>query len=353
MTSDVAVVADVPSADWDALTVDPPGGHVLQSAAWAEQCRGWGWRPRFVRFDDGRAALLLTHGKPLLPGFFAYCPRGPITGGDPPEHVAARAVSLAAWSRAAGATILAVDPELQADAAFEADLAAGGFRITEEIQPSRHRLVLELPGGTDEASLLRAMSKSTRQRIGAAKAGTVSVREDASGGRLADFGALMDATARRKRFDFAADRGFIEWWRRALSAGRTRFLVAETSGQLLGGLIVHLQGGHWATAFSADDAAFRFVHPGTMHLLRWTAIRMALAAGAPSIDLGGVDVAGARRRPEPGEATWGLYEHKAGFGARWIESAGAHEIVLRPAVYRTQGLLRTLRRRLRGLAARS
>jgi lipid II:glycine glycyltransferase (peptidoglycan interpeptide bridge formation enzyme) len=89
-----------------------------------------------------------------------------------------------------------------------------------------------------------------------------------------------------------------------------------------------------------------------MHLLRWTAMRMALAAGAPSIDLGGVDVPGARRRPEPGDANWGLYEHKVGFGAGWVESAGAHEIVLRPSVYRIQGLLRTVRRRLLGLPAR-
>jgi lipid II:glycine glycyltransferase (peptidoglycan interpeptide bridge formation enzyme) len=349
----VASAADLPPADWDARTVDPPGGHVLQGTAWAEQCRAWGWHPRFVTFDDGRAALVLVSRTPPLPGFVAYCPRGPITDGDAPADAAARALALAAWARADGATILAVDPELDADPSFEATLAAGGFRPAEEIQPSRHRLVLDLPAGTDEEALRGRLSRSTRQRIRAAQVGGIAVREDAAGARLEAFGALLDATARRRHFDFAAERGFVTWWERILATGQARFLVAEASGRLLGGLVVYLQGGHWATAFSADDASLRREHPGAMHLLRWSAIRAALAAGAPSIDLGGVDVAGARERPQQGDANWGLYEHKAGFGAIWVESAGAHEIVLRPGLYRTQGALRALRRRVRGLAART
>jgi lipid II:glycine glycyltransferase (peptidoglycan interpeptide bridge formation enzyme) len=51
------------------------------------------------------------------------------------------------------------------------------------------------------------------------------------------------------------------------------------------------------------------------------------------MDLGGVDVAGARRPPEPGEPTHGLYEHKRSFGAEWVELAGAHERVIRPWRY--------------------
>lgn len=351
MTAVREVLATAPTG-WDAMTVDPPGGHVLQGSAWAEHRAVQGWRPRFVLFDDGRAALVLERTKWPLPGYVAYAPRGPIGAGDPPAQVAARAAALARYVRAEGATILAVDPELEADAAFEAALAAAGFRDTEEIQPSRNRLVLDLPLGVDEAALLAAMSKTTRQRIRAAEAGGTVVREDAAGLRTVAFGALMDATARRKHFNFGADRGFVAWWQRVLHAGRARFFVAEHDGRLLGGLLVYLQGGQWATAFSADDATQRAAHPGTMHLLRWTAIRGASAAGAARIDLGGVDVRGARRRPEPDEPAWGMLEHKLGFGTRWVESAGAHEIVLRPRVYRADLALRRLRRRLAGLPVR-
>jgi len=334
---------------WDALTVDPPGGHLLQGAAWADHRREQGWRPSFVRFDDGRRALVLTHDRRPLPGFVAYAPRGPIAAGDPTEGVASRAAALADWLRGQGASILAVDPELGADPAYDAAMAQAGFRPTEEIQPSRHRLILDLPRGVEDAGLLAGMSKSTRQRIHAAEHGGTMVREDRDGRHLDAFAEFMDATARRKRFNFGSERGFTRWWRRIVGTDRARFLVAERDGRLLGGLLAYRQGGHWATAFSADDATIRREHAGTMHLLRWTIIRMARDDGAPSIDLGGVDVPGARRLPLHGEPQWGMYEHKVGFGARWVESAGAHEIVLRPTVYRADVTLRDLLRRLRRL----
>ena len=70
-----------------------------------------------------------------------------------------------------------------------------------------------------------------------------------------------------------------------------------------------------------------------MHLLRWRAIQLALAEGRTEMDLGGVDVAGARRIPAEGEPTYGLYEHKRSFGAEWVALAGAQERVARPWRY--------------------
>jgi lipid II:glycine glycyltransferase (peptidoglycan interpeptide bridge formation enzyme) len=334
--------------DWDARTVDVAGGHVLQGTAWATQRAEQGWTPRFVTFDDGRAALVVTHAQPPLPGFVAYAPRGPVSAGDPPVHVAQRAVALATWLGAEGATILAVDPELDADPAYDAAMAAAGFTQTEELQPSRHRLVLRWEPGDSAESVLGRVSKQTRQRIRAATTAGTRAVEDPTGEHLEAFGRLADATAERKGFDFATSRGFDEWWRLVLAAGQARFWVATNEDELLGGLLVYRQAGHLATAFSADRADLRRELPGTMHLLRWTAIEASVAAGYPSIDLGGVDVRGARHKPEAGDAAYGLYEHKTSFGAEWVESAAAHEIVLRPLVYRAGLVARACRRRLRG-----
>jgi lipid II:glycine glycyltransferase (peptidoglycan interpeptide bridge formation enzyme) len=71
-----------------------------------------------------------------------------------------------------------------------------------------------------------------------------------------------------------------------------------------------------------------------MHLVRWRAIRDALAEGCHAIELGGVDLPGHREPPSLGEPTWGLYEHKRGFGARWLERAPPRRIVLRPGAER-------------------
>ncbi|MFI5261321.1 MAG: lipid II:glycine glycyltransferase FemX [Candidatus Limnocylindrales bacterium] len=345
---EVASVGDRPTPDWDARTVDVPGGHVLQSVVWADHAVSEGWRPRFATFTDGTAALLLVRPQRPLPGFLVYASRGPVGGPGGPEAAARRAVALGHWAREAGATILAVDPELPDDAGYEATLARAGFVPAEEIQPSRHRLEVTWVPGTTEVALRGGLSKTTRQRLRAAESGGNVVREDAAGERLAELGRLLDATALRKGFTFSSRQGFLAWWQALLRAGRGRFLVAEAGGQLLGGLILYRQGGHLATAFSADDPTTRARYAGTMQLLRWTAMTLALHEGMTSLDLGGVDVAGARRRPEPGEATWGLYEHKVGFGARWVESAGAHELVLRRAVYRASLLGRSVRRAARG-----
>jgi lipid II:glycine glycyltransferase (peptidoglycan interpeptide bridge formation enzyme) len=344
----IVAVDDTAPAAWDERAIAAPGGHVLQGTAWAAHRQTLGWTPRFVTFDDGRVALLLTHPQQPLPGFVAYAPRGPISAGDAAERVAGRAIALAGWVREAGGTILAVDPELGADPAYEAALSGAGFAETEEIQPSRHRLVLRFQPGDDEETVLARIAKSTRQRIRAAEGAGMTVHDDSAGEHLDAFGELIGATAERKHFAFSPEQGFVRWWRRVLDTPAGRFWVALHDGQFVGGLIAYNQGGHLATAFSADRAELRKELPGTMHLLRWHAIREALAAGMPSIDLGGVDVRGARHKPEKGEPTYGLWEHKASFGAEWVDSAPAHEIVLRPLVYRAGLVAGRLRRRIRG-----
>jgi lipid II:glycine glycyltransferase (peptidoglycan interpeptide bridge formation enzyme) len=344
----IATVSSTAPDGWDERAVEPPGGHVLQGTAWAAHRASLGWSPQFVTFDDDRVALVLTHPQPPLPGFVAYAPRGPIGAGDPPDAVAARAVALARWARDAGGTILAVDPELDADARYESALARRGFAETEEIQPSRHRLVLRFEPGDDEAAVHARFGKSTRQRIRAAGSAGTTVVEDTAGEHLEALGELLGATAERKHFTFSMEQGFVRWWRRVLETPYGRFRVALHDGRLVGGLIAYRQGGHLATAFSADRAELRKELPGTMHLLRWHVIREALDAGYPSIDLGGVDVRGARHKPEKGEATYGLWEHKASFGAEWVESAPAHEIVLRPWTYRAGLAAGRLRRAIRG-----
>ncbi len=124
--------------------------------------------------------------------------------------------------------------------------------------------------------------------------------------------------------------GYLAAWRRLLAVGQARLLVAEHAGQLAGGLLIFVQGGMHSTAYSADRASLRRELPGTMHLVRWTAIREAIAAGASAIELGGVDLPGHREPPGPDDPNHGLYMHKASFGAQWIVRSPARRLVLRP-----------------------
>jgi lipid II:glycine glycyltransferase (peptidoglycan interpeptide bridge formation enzyme) len=97
--------------------------------------------------------------------------------------------------------------------------------------------------------------------------------------------------------------------------------------------MLYRHGGRLSTALSGDRPDARDRHPGAFHLLRWRAIELAIREDATEMDLGGVDVAGARHEPKEGESMFGLYQHKRSFGAEWVELPGAHEKVIRPTRY--------------------
>jgi lipid II:glycine glycyltransferase (peptidoglycan interpeptide bridge formation enzyme) len=339
----VVAAADTAPAGWDARTVDVDGGQVKQGTAWAADRAALGARPVFLELDDGRAVLALVRRGRRGPGPTVYASRGPVTAGDPPAVVARRMAALAAWAGSIGALSVVADPALVADPGFEADLAAAGWEAVEEIQAERHRLVLRWAAGATPDDVLAGIAKATRQRIRQAERAGTTVAPATDDATLGRFAELYGATARRRAFWVGEVALRAAWWRRVLDAGQAIMLAARHDGALVGGLLLYRQGGRLASAYSADDAATRSDLPGTMHLLRWSAIRAALAAGHDLIDLGGVDLPGARRIPRPGEPTYGLYEHKRSFGAVWVECAPAHRRILRPWAHRADALLGRLR----------
>ncbi len=341
--------------DWDARAVEAPGGHVYQSRAWAEHRRASGWLPRFLVFEDGGRVLTLERPWPLIGGSSAYVPRGPAPVGIDGAALAARQVGVGEALAALGVDVVASDPEVPAaDTAYVAAIHAAGFAPIEEIQPSRHRITLALDDGVDEMLAFGHIAKSTRQRIRAAEAsGLAVVRHDAhpapdgvgegfvgpaepAEAALDRFYDLLLATGERRQFTFGPRAGFVGWWLAALAAGHLVYLEVRDGGAdgvPLAGLVLYRHGGRLSTVHSGDRAETRRTHPGALHLARWRAIQLAIREGSSEMDLGGADLPGARREPVEGEPMWGLYQHKLGFGGRWLELAGAHERVIRPRRY--------------------
>ena len=363
--------------DWDAHTVQRPGGHVYQSRAWAEHRRGSGWRPRFMIATDGGRVLALTRSWPVLGGGSAYLPRGPVPVAIDPETLARRLIEVGSALASDGIDVLAADAEVPAsDAAYRATIEAAGFAAIEEIQPSRHRVSLPLGPSIDEAAAFDGISKSTRQRIrGAEKAAVAIVRHDKAiepgdsatdgtgtgegfmspgepaAAALDRFYDLLLETGERRDFTFGPRASFVGWWQAALEAGHLIYLEAradDPAGAPLAGLILYRHGGRLSTVHSGDHEAARRSHPGALHLLRWRAIQLAIREGCSEMDLGGVDVHGSRDEPGEGDPLYGLYQHKQSFGGRWLELTGAHERTYDPLGYRigrlTSGLARVIRR---------
>jgi lipid II:glycine glycyltransferase (peptidoglycan interpeptide bridge formation enzyme) len=365
LTEPAVVVHATATPDWNASAVDRPGGHVYQSAEWAAHRAERGWRPRFLVVDDA-AVLALTRPWPFVGGGSAYVPRGPA----PVIEVERLGAVLWAVTRALaaeGIDVVAADPEVPAeDAAWRDWLRRARFDPIEEIQPSRHRITLPLDGADDDAAM-SGVAKSTRQRIRKAeKQGVAVVRHDTrtaldgpgegfvGPGEPAEialdrFYDLLLETGARRDFSFGPRGDFVAWWRRAHAAGHLVYLEArdgDARGDVLAGLILYRHGRRLSTVHSGDHATSRSSHPGALHLLRWRAIQLAIREGGAEMDLGGVDVAGARREPREGEPMHGLLQHKLSFGGRWLELAGAHERVIRPNRYRAGRLLAGVARRL-------
>lgn len=340
-----------PPPEWDEHTVGPPGGHVYQSVAWAGHRARSGWQPRYLVVPGGPGVLALLRPWPWIGGFSAYVPRGPVPIGDG-RATAERLVGATDRLATEGVDVVAADAEVPADSTYRAAIARAGFHPIEEIQPSRHRITLPFEG-RDEDGVFGGIAKSTRQRIRKADGqGILVVRHDARSTRggvgegfaapgeptqvaLDRFYDLLLETGERRHFSFGPRASFVDWWSAAHRAGHLVHLEARSpDDEPLAGLLLYRHGDRLSTVHSGDHAAVRRDHPGALHLLRWRAIQLAIREGRAELDLGGVDVAGARREPREGEPMWGLYQHKLSFGGRWLQLSGAHERVLRPNRYR-------------------
>lgn len=352
----VLIEATAP-ADWDDLAVDRPGGHVLQSLAWAEHWRASGWRPLFLS-SGGQRILALVRDWPLIGGSSAYLPRGPV----PVVPSARLGASLWAATKALaaeGIDVVAADPEVPADdATWREWLRRANFQPIEEIQASRHRISLPLGEGADEEAVFKGIAKSTRQRIRKAEKQAIAVvRHDAAGvtategfaqpaepaeAALDRFYDLLLETGERRNFTFGPRAASVAWWRAALAAGHLVYLEARDegpAGEPLAGLVLYRHGGRLSTVHSGDLESSRRTHPGALHLLRWRSIQLAIRERRSEMDLGGADVAGARREPIEGEPMHGLYQHKLSYGGQWLELTGAQERVIRPNRYRAGRLV--------------
>jgi len=341
---------------WDDLTVRVAGGHVLQSRAWADHRATKGWQPRYLIGDDGSSVLALLRPWPVVGGASAYVSRGPVpTGGI--EDAVARLEGVTRWLAGREVDVIASDAEVPAQGYAER-IGRLGYRSIEEIQPSRHRMSVRLGPDVDEDAALEKLSKSTRQRLRKAEQeGLTIVRHDpaaydgtqrpgaytgfeppteAIDVALGRFHDLATQTADRRHFTLGSKASFLDWTTRAFAAGHLVLLLAtddDGDAEPVAGLMLYRHGGRLSTALSGDRPDAREKHPGAFHLLRWRAIQLAIREGADEMDLGGVDVAGARHEPREGEPMFGLYQHKRSFGAEWVELPGAHERVLNATRY--------------------
>ncbi len=322
----------VPPADWDSCAVDSPGGHVMQSSAWARIREAQGWRAEYVRVGEPLpVALVLWRRTPL--GELGYVPRGPVAAKGDRDGLARALGALAGIARERRALFLKVDPELPVDEATA--LHAAGFHRGEDIQPVVATLELDLAGRTDD-DLLAGFEKDTRWSVRQAARRGVAVREAGADEDLRAFYELYALTGRRARFITRTAEYYRLVWRTLLDARLARLWLAENAGAVVAGAMTWRCGDRELYQYGATNDAGRRCFAA--YALQWRAIVAARERGAARYDFGGIPA----DLSETSDTMHGPYAFKKGFGGRIRRWVGAHDVTARPLAYRVYALLSPL-----------
>lgn len=327
-------------AGWDDAAVRSPGGHVLQSSAWAGIRESQGWTAEYLRIGDPLPVALVLWRRLPLGGRIAYVPRGPIvTDGD----LAPALGYLAEHARMERALFLKVDPEVTPDAAAEA-LRLAGFRRAADIQPVLATLELDL--GPDVETLRAGLEKDTRWSVRQAEKRGVAIRIATADADLRAFYDLYAITGGRAGFITRTWDYYRLVWRTLIDAGFATLRLAEHEGAAVAGSMTWRCGDTELYMYGATNEAGRkcFAAYG----LLWRSIIDARDAGRSRFDLGGIPADLADER----DTMQGPYRFKKGFGGVPVRYAGAHDAVPRELPYRLYGVAGPAYTRLLQLAGR-
>jgi peptidoglycan pentaglycine glycine transferase (the first glycine) len=318
---------------YDAFVARSPLADVLNSWAWGEVKRESGWTPRRIALTSGDdivavAQMLETRpvkGSPPI----LYCPRGPVLDYNRPDILRALVGEIRA--RAGSAIFLKIDPPIERDSAEAATLSSAGFRPSGGsgfggVQPTAV-MVLDLSLGLDKVE--EGFHKKWRYNIRLAERKGVTVRT-AGADEIDVFYEILIETAKRDGFLVRGRDYFRTLHAKLAPSGQFQMFLTEYDGRPIAGAILLCFGPRATYTYGASSNEHRNVMPN--HLMQWTMIRWAHEHGFRIYDFRGVSPV--RNGAPVEEHIAGLNRFKEGFGARYVEYAGEHDLALRPLLYK-------------------
>lgn len=308
----------------DFLERHAPNAHLLQTAAWGELKRPFGWYPR--RLIVGRCGAQVLFRKLPLGLRIAYLPKGPVGTPDADFWEA-----LDDLCRREGAIFLKIEPDAwEHEPEFEGGRPhPKGKAVSKGIQPRRTLIVDLTP---EEPQILAAMRQKTRYNIRlAGRKGVVVAPSD----DIAAFYDLMQVTAERDSFGVHSQAYYQRAYDLFQPLGACALLIATYEEKPLAGLMVFAWGKRAWYLYGASNNQERNRMP--TYLLQWEAMRWAKAHGCTAYDLWGVPDADETQLEaeftQRRDGLWGVYRFKRGFGGQLRRSVAPIEVVYKPLWY--------------------
>ncbi|HSP66010.1 MAG TPA: peptidoglycan bridge formation glycyltransferase FemA/FemB family protein, partial [Candidatus Deferrimicrobium sp.] len=201
------------------MVANPDGGHILQTRAWGEFKRAWGWRPTYWIATAGGRDVAVLFQRRTVPGFgeLWYAPKGPgVTDSDGVAEV------LSDREAMKNAFLVKVEPEIaEAHADTAAWRAAGLRKAHHDVQMSRATIIVDLD--REEEALLASFKSKTRYNIRlAARRGVEVAAVEMTDANIAIMYSLMAATRERAGFFLRSERYFGGYWELQAASGQAQ-----------------------------------------------------------------------------------------------------------------------------------
>jgi lipid II:glycine glycyltransferase (peptidoglycan interpeptide bridge formation enzyme) len=308
---------------WDELVVaNPDGGHILQTRAWGEFKRAWGWRPTYWIVEAAGTEVAVLFLRRHIPGFgdLWYAPKGPgVTDADSLPAV------LGDHAPMHDAFLVKLEPEIEQYAAATRSWRAAGLRkAAADVQISRATIIVDLD--RDEDTLIASFKPKARYNIRlAARRGVEVAAVEMNDANIATMYSLMAATRERAGFFLRSERYFRGYWELQAASGQGQLFFASWQGQVLAGVFATFLGTHgWYKDGGSTKEHSELMAP---HLLQWEVMRWLRERGVRTYDLVAVPPSSELNDTHP---LFGLYRFKSGFSETITEFVGTWDLPLRP-----------------------
>jgi peptidoglycan pentaglycine glycine transferase (the first glycine) len=349
---------------WDTLFKIFPNPHILQSWEWANTKANFGWTktPLVWRGNAGipESIGMLLERKIMhtnfLPSFGVfYMPRGPILDWKNIATVRHVLADLEMKVRKKGVIFLKIDPEViiaegipgsteeqkhAEGTAIKNELKSRGWIFSNSQIQYKNTMWLDLNGSQED--WLNRMKPKTRYNLRLAEKKGVVIQP----GSKKDLHLLFQMyaeTSIRDSFTIRNEEYYRFVWDTFITKGMAIPLIAKYKNTALAGLILFILGSRAWYLFGMSSGKSREFMPN--YLLQWEAMKRASKEGCTVYDLWG-----APDNFNESDPMWGVYRFKEGLGARVIQTIGAWDYFLRPALYTLYskiipGLLDIMRKR--------
>ncbi len=363
--SQMTVMDETRRSLWDRFITESPNCHFLQSWAWGEVKRAFGWEPLRIGFWDSSfhhlvaAAQVLLRPIPLTGYSFAYLPKGPVMDWSDTTLTQSFFAALHSLLSARRVAFLRMEPDLpekvhllsteRSDDLLDVSCAAKpeaffggrysvaqGRMVTQQLeergflhthdhaQPLRTIAVDLTP---DEATITFRQTRSRRYNANLAARKGVTIRPGCGLEDLRRWYQLLEITRERNRFVGHPFSYYQRAWEELKAANQVQIFLAEHAGKLLAGAFVTLVGRQSTYLYGASSNEERNLKPND--LLQREAMRWAKAQGAAFYDMWGI-----ADTDDPADPQAGYTSFKQGWGGQVIQYVGTFDYVYVPAAYR-------------------